>query len=272
MKTDIWHNRPINPVYINDQTFIVIGLDGNPSTLDLHTIQARIYANAVELTIFGFSLGFVSVIFIALLVVSSKEKNRKPVFLLYLASQFFLAIRAISAIIILCSPIGGIGEQLFDAVAQYPPSIFYLCVISILAATVFYNCILAVLILQVRAIFAAERRIQTVLTAIGVLAALVMDSFLGTWAAANVVMQLYGDYNFIHSCSWTYVTFRIYFSVFIAISCSIFLYKLAVTIYHRRKLGKDMAEFGSLQITFVMFTLSLILPRTYYSNSNELMI
>lgn len=271
MKIDI-HSRPINPVYFYDQTFIVTGLDGNPATLDLRSIQAYIYATAVELTIFGFSLGFVSVVFIALLVVSSKEKIRKPVFLLYLASQFFLAIRAISAIIILCSPIHGIGEALLDAVAQYSPSIYYVGVISILAVTFFYNCILAVLILQVRGIFAAERRIQTVLTAIGVLAALVMDSFLGTWAAANVVMQLYGDYNFIESCFWTYVTFRIYFSAFIAISCSIFLYKLAVTIYDRRKLGRGMVEFGSLQITFVMFTLSLILPRTYYSKSNELII
>jgi hypothetical protein len=250
--------------YQDNRTFVVAGLDGAPVTLNLGIVDAWIDGILGETMTFGFSLGFVSMLFIALLLFSPTDKLRKPTFLLSLASQLFLVLRSVTVIINLCRPIQGIGEYFLGAMAQYPYSTFTVIIIGDVSAIILHGCILALLILQVRAIFAAERRIQTALTTIGIIAAIVLQSFIVAWG-------IFGEYNRFHPSNyqralqnwmWVYYTFRIYFVCFVGVSCGLFLYKLAFPIYNRQKLCANMTQFGPLQITFIMFTQSLIFPRT----------
>src|SRR5271170_94342 len=137
------------------ETFVVTGLDGTPTILNFRIIDAYIYNSIGQSVIFGFSLGFVSIIFIGLLL-SPTDKLRKPTVLLSLASQLLLSVRCITSLICLCAPYNGIGERLLEATAQYPPSTYAPTIVGGVAALLLHDCILALLILQVRAMFAAE--------------------------------------------------------------------------------------------------------------------
>jgi len=61
---------------------------------------------------------------------------------------------------------------------------------------------------------------------------------------------------------YLYLIQRIYFCTFVGVSCLVFLYKLAITIYRRRKMG--IKKFGPLQIIFIMFSQCLVIPLLFY--------
>ena len=248
----------------DNRTFVVTGLDGAPVTLNLGMIGAWMYNILGQSITFGFSLGFVSMLFIALLVLSPTDKLRKPIFLLSLVSQLLLAVRCITSIITFSAPYQGIGQNILEAMAQYPCSTYAIIFIADVTAVLLYGCILVLLILQVRAMFAAERRTRIALTTIGIIAAIVLQSFVVAWLVVNEYNRCHPSYPYIRGIQnwiWVYYTFRIYFVCFVGISCTLFLYKLAFTIYNRQKLCANMSQFGPLQITFIMFTQSLIFPR-----------
>jgi len=249
----------------DSQTFVVTGFDGTPTTLNFRIIELWIYNIIGQLITFGFSLGFVTVIFIALLLLSPTDKLRKPTVVLSIASQLLLAFRCITSIIVLCSPSQGIGQATLGANVQYSCSTYTPHIIGGVLAVFLHGCVLVLLILQVRAIFAAERRVRTVLTTVGIIAAIVLQGFMAAWLVGNVFERCHPSYPYgrrLRNWLWLYSGFRIYFISFVGVSCSLFLYKLAVTIYDRRKLCANVTQFGPLQITFIMFTQSLIVPCT----------
>jgi len=248
-----------------EETFIVTGLDGTPTILNFRIIiDICIHNMIVQSVIFGFSLGFVSIIFIALVLLSPTDKLRKPTVLLSLATQLLLILRCITSLICLCAPYNGLGEILLEATIQYPPSTYTPKIVGSIAALLLHDCILALLILQVRAMFAVERQTRTVLTIVGIIAGIVLQGFMVAWLIHTSLWVFYRSSNARGSIQhwwWVYYTFRIYFVSFVGVSCSLFLWKLAVTINDRRKLCASVTQLGPLQITFIMFTQSLIIPR-----------
>jgi len=124
-------------------------------------------------------------------------------------------VRCIGCIVILRAPWSGVGETLLQAIAQYPPTMYLVPnMLTAVSAMFFYSCIPAVLILQIRAIFATEKRIRNILTALGVLAALVMECFFVTW----LVVCIYWDFSDgtfrPDGWFWVHNTYWIYFQVF----------------------------------------------------------
>ena len=247
-------------IFLDSQSFNVTSLDGTPTTLTFEELNDWIYLIGAETGVFGFGLGFVSMLLIILFIVTPAAKIRKPIFLLNVAGLFFVAFRSILALIIACASYQGVGQTFLNGIAQYPRATWTPNVVGTILAYLVYGCNMASLILQVRVVFAAEPLTRKIITWFGTIAAVVEMGLILAWLV------------FVNKFTlripetlplWLYKTYRIYFVCFVGVSCLIFLYKLGFTINRRRKMGMNATQFGPLQIIFVMFCQCLIVPRKY---------
>lgn len=248
-------------IYLDNQSFNVTGLDGTPTTIAFADINAWLYEIAAQAATAGFALGFVSMLFIVLVLVTPAPKIRKPIFLLNLANLFLVAFREICLIIVQCASYLGVGQTFLGAFAQYPRTTWSPDIMSGILAVPIYACIMASLVLQVRVVFAAEPRTRFIFTLVGTLATLVMMGLILPWLIFSIEVVLRERDTLP---MWLYTTFRIYFVAFVGVACLIFLYKLGFTIYRRRKMGMNVNRFGPLQIIFVMFCQCLVVPLIFY--------
>jgi pheromone alpha factor receptor len=253
-------NSPEWSLYLDNQTFNVTGLDGSPTTLTFSGINAETYLVGVEAACAGFAIGFASMLFIVLLLLA-QSKVRKPIFCLNLASLLLVTIREILVISILCQPTVGVGEFFLGAMAQYSNTIWSADVLSIILGAILYTTIMTSLVLQVRVVFAAEPRTRMIFTIVGGIAVLLESGFVQAWAIFDIIAIFHRS---TVRPFWVYTTIRIFFCGFVGVACLIFLYKLGLTIYRRRKMGMNIKKFGPLQIIFVMFCQCLVVPVIFY--------
>jgi len=257
-------------IYLDNESFNVTGLDGTPTTLSFPELNGFVYSFVAEACCAGFALGFVSMLFIVLLLVTPGAKIRKPIFLLNIATLFLVAFREILIIVILCAPYNGLGEIFLGARAQYSPTMWAANILQTIIAVPIYATIMISLILQVRVVFAAEPKTRTIFTIFGALAVLVQTGFNMYWLVLNCECDLNVDCQGLPL--WVYNTLRIFFCSFVGVACLIFLYKLGITIYRRHKMGMDITHFGPLQIIFIMFTQCLIVPRKLPASDPQLIL
>ena len=256
-------DSPAWSIFLDSQSFNVIGLDGTPTTLTFDEFNAWIYEIGAEAGVAGFALGFASMLLIILFIVTPAAKIRKPIFLLNVAGLFFVAFREMCSLIVLCASYQGVGQTFLNAIGQYPSTTWTPNVITTILAFPIYGCNIASLVLQVRVVFAAEPLTRKIITWFGTIAAVVEMGLILAWLVFidKFVLRISDTLPL-----WLYKTYRIYFVCFVGISCLIFLYKLGVTINRRRKMGMNATQFGPLQIVFVMFCQCLIVPRKYPSS------
>lgn len=247
-------------IYLASQPFNLTSLDGTPITLQLSDIDLWLYYNTSEVISYAFALGFASMLFIILLILSRAEQRRQPVFILNLASLFFIMFRGVIGCIALCASYRGIASTILGARAQYSPATWAPYAMSMIINILIYGTIISSLVLQVRVVFAAEpstqRFITWVMTFLGVV-------FMGIAVAFNV-FSLINTFKPRPFLRWLYNLKEIYFICFIGISSCLFLYKLMVTILRRRRMHLELKKFGPLQIILIMFLQSLLLPLIIY--------
>jgi hypothetical protein len=245
--------------YVNTQSFNVTGLDGTPTTLSFTDINSFRYAIATDAIVRGFAIGFCSLLFIILLILTPSDRRKNAIFLLNMASLFLLTFYSILGCVIDASTYLGVGQQLIGALAGYGPSTWVPSVIASLITPALYATIMTSLVLQTRVVFAAEPRTRRIVTILGALAVLVEIAFVTT----NSVYAIILDY--AHATivpRWIYRTMRLYFLVFVAICCLVFLYKLGTAVRRRSKMGINVKRFGPFQIIFITFSQCLIVPCT----------
>lgn len=248
-------------IYIDNQSFNVTGLNGEPTTLDFPMINAYIYQVAAESVVYAFQLGFAAMLVIVLLLLTSGKKRHQPIFILNLASLVFVCVRSIVDIIVLCASYRGIGQMFLSAEVQYPASTWAPIVIGNILNIFIYAFVLTSLLLQVRVVFAAEPLSRRVFTIIGATAIVAEMGLVIAWEYFATKAPFVGN-SFVYPL-WIYTTYKIYFVAFVGISCFIFLSKLAIAIYRRRRMGININQLGPLQIIFIMFTHCLVVPRMH---------
>jgi pheromone alpha factor receptor len=251
-------------IYLDNQNFNVTGLDGTPTTLNLGDIRVFLHGTATQSIVYGFGVGFCSMLAIVLILLTDSKKLRKPIYILNILSLVLYTFRSIlAAIIQTTGATDGIASEFLSALAEYPKAEFAPLIMAYTIQPFLYATILGSLILQVRVVFAAEPVTQNVVTAILGLAALALVALQLFFCISLIIYE--AGYNFSISYApvvdKVYYIIRIYFATFVAISCIVFLYKLAVTIHRRRKMG--IKRFGPLQIVFIMFSQCLIIPRMF---------
>src|SRR5579859_2207971 len=243
-------------LYVSTQSFNLTSLDGTPVTMRLTDIDQWIYYNTSEVISYAFAVGFASMLFIILLILSRIEQRRQPVFILNLASLFIIVFRGVVSCIALCASYRGVGPMLLGAKAQYSPSTWAPYAMTMVLNVLLYSTIISSLILQVRVVFAAEPRTQRLVTFSMTFLGLV---FMGIATAFNI-RSLINTFHRIPFFSWLYKLKEIYFISFVGLSSLLFLYKLSVTILRRRRMNLEFQRFGPLQIILIMFLHSLLLP------------
>lgn len=236
------------------------GLDGNPVPLSLAAINSFYQSVFRQDAVAGFMVGATAMLMILLVLLTNREKARRPIFILNFLALFFLFFRSIVYLVMYCSSYEGIGQIFLGALAQYPRSTFAPQVIQAILTPFIYLTMLFSLVLQVRVVFAAEPRSQEIITVIGSIAALFLFG-LG-WHQVSILIRAIILLEFVET-NWTYDCLRIGIMVFVGVSCLLFLLKLAVAIRRRKRMG--FKRFGPLQVLFIIFAQCLVIPRNLLS-------
>lgn len=251
-------------LYVDTQNFNVTGLDGNPMTLSLAAVNNFIYWLITQDAMYGFTIGATGILMIVLLILTTSQKARRPIFIFNFLSLLLLCLRETFWLATGCLEVGyGVGEYLIGGFAQYPKPIYavpdiFSCIISMFL----YAVIFTSLILQVRVVFSAEPRTQKIITVLLSLFALAIEALWIAFQSSQIAFVLNSTQTFVHVKPSVYNTVRICFVIFVGISCLLFLYKLFVTIRRRRAMG--FRHFGPLQVLFIVFGQCLIVPRTSF--------
>jgi Fungal pheromone mating factor STE2 GPCR len=257
---------PVDPTgaawndYINNQSFNVTSLTGSPTTLSFPQVDSLAYLRTSTGIVAGFAIGFCAQLFIVLLLLTPKERRRQPIYLLNMTSLFLLTLNNICRSVIYCSTYQNSGPQLLGAFFAYGKTTWVPIVLQAIINPFLFASIMISLVLQTRVVFAAEPLTRHTITILGALAVLGEFGIATTNSVYSVILQ-YSYPSIVVVPQWIYRTQRLYFVVFVAICCAVFLWKLAMTILRRRRMGIDVKQFGPFQIVFIMFTQCLIVPR-----------
>lgn len=249
--------------FVDSQPFNLTGLDGTPQTVSLAEVNALTYSTAAGGVSYGFMLGFGSMLVIVLILLTDSKKLRRPIIVLNIISLLLYSLRALFACVVFTSQFNyGIGENFFGAVAQYGGSPYWPAIVDGVIQPFLYATVLASLILQVRVVFGPEPRARKIITAGLCALAAVLEVLVIVY---NVYVNIeFGEQNLnAYVPGWLYPATKILFLVFLGLSSVIFLYKLAITIRMRRRLG--LKKFGPLQILFIMSAQCLVVPSTFPS-------
>jgi pheromone alpha factor receptor len=254
---------PMSPewnIYLDNQSFNLTSLDGTPVTLTLTAVNDAMYFIIAQTAAYGFTIGFSGMLLIVLALLTTRDKAKRPIFILNVLSLIIILYRCIISVVITCANYEhGIGEAMLGAINQYSVADFAPSIMIGVLNPLLYASMLSSLVLQVRVVFAAEPTTQRILTIVMSFAAFAIFAFGVTFNAGFIKLQV--DSVPFQQSGWTYDVVRIGIIIFIGISCLLFLYKLAITIRRRRRMG--FQKFGPLQILFIMFGQCLIIPCTH---------
>jgi pheromone alpha factor receptor len=249
-------SQPVNFTDITGET-ITVPLDAIDS---YHTVLAR------SLIIFGVEIGLTFMLITVLLLLTKPDKRRTVIFGLNIAGLSFQFLRSLMVAILYNGPARSVGMVFLGAFAtmtttDYAPEYFY-----IVATIIWYAIVETSLILQVRVVFGAERKVQQYLTyGLGLLGLATVStqttvqSFVFKAALENAEIN---DPSFFKLA----LAARILFAISIGISSSVFVAKLIYLIHRRRKMG--FKSFGPLQVILIMSAQCLIIPSTPPSLTN----
>lgn len=239
---------------------LIFSIHGSQINQTLEDVNSHMHNTIMESVIFAFTLGACSVLLFILLFQSPREKYSQSIFVCNIVSLFLLIIQSIGGLIINNALYKGIDRLLLSAFAQYHPPTWVPDIITSLAVPFLYFTILLSLILHVRAILSSESKIQSIVTRIATLAAVVEIVLVTVLQVFNILIQ----HHIMEIPSWLYLTIRIYFVIFVSIICLIYLIKLGFSIYHRRKNGMKTKY---LDIIFIGFIHCLLATRSILNES-----
>ena len=242
--------------YVDNQSFNLTSLSGQPVTLSLFEVNDYLYTQTVAAIFQAFILGFGAMLFIVLIALTHGERRHQPIYLLNLASLLLIVFRTILNLIIITASYQGLGQMLLGAIAQYGPGSFAPSIMSALVQPFLYSTILASLILQIRVVFGSEPTTRRIITLVFTVAAIVLVAFVTTFITYEIIIQFDTT---IAIPRWIYKVIRIYFVIFVGLTCLIFLYKLAMAIRRRKRMGQPA---NPLQIFFIFSCQCLIVPCT----------
>src|SRR5579862_392640 len=242
-------------LYVSNQDFNVTGLDGKPQTISMTAVTNSLVFYFRLCAVQGFIVGFSAMLMAILLLLTNREKARRPIFILNFLALFFLCFRSIAQLAMFGTSVQGLGYTFLGAEAQYSRAFISPIFMQAVLSPLIYICMLFSLVLQVRVVFAAEPRNQQIITVVGSLAALFLVG-LGWYIAAVFIQGLLGALTV--TTSWPYDALRIGIMIFVAVSCLLFLYKLALAIRRRKRMG--FKKFGPLQVLFIIFAQCLVVP------------
>ena len=231
-----------------NQYFNLTGYDGSQVTISLEDIREWRYYSGITYIVDGTAIGLCSVLLSVLiaLAVIDRSRLRRPIFIFNMMSLFLVFVRAVISAVLTAGPFGGFAQVFLGAPIRYGYLEAVLSILCWIAQIFLYTSITATLGLQVRAAFSGTKRGRLFIKIALSLAAVVLLAFEITYGVfyCQAVVQNTPTPN------WVLTTVRVLFVIYVG-SCSLaFIYKLAIAIRQRRRIG--ITKFGPLQILFIM--------------------
>ena len=253
-------NDPVWAQHIATQEFNLTDITGAVDTFSLSDIDSYFFLKSRSLIVFGVEIGLCIMLTIVLLLLTKPEKRRTLIFGLNIAGLVLETIRFIVTAINYNSSNFSVGVQFLGATAQLPGDFSVPLDIYSVVTIFWYAVVEASLVLQVRVVFGAERKLQTILT-LGLGFLFTVTAVLKIAVQAIIFKaQLQKEGTSGAAFNGLDLAGTILFTITVGISSAIFVGKLVHLIHRRKKMG--FHAFGPLQVILIMGAQCLLVPCT----------
>jgi len=243
------------------QAITFLDANGEPVTVSIFQITA--YAHyAIEICInYSSQIGASGVLLVVLLLTTKKERRKSPVFFFNVLALFINVIRNVLQCLYFTGPFYNYYSQTTGDFSSVPRSQYHISVAGVVLTFLLVLCIEASLLLQVKAVSTTLRaRYRYPLLVFSGVTALVAIAFrlALTIENARTILNLT---NFYKNFEWLALAMQCSLVASICVFSFIFVSKLGMALYQRRKLG--IRQFGPMQIIFIMGCQTMIVPSKY---------
>jgi pheromone alpha factor receptor len=253
--------NPNDPAWTNavlGQPVNLTDITGEVMTVPLDVIDQYHTTLARSLIIYGVEMGMTFMLITVLVLLTKPDKRRTVIFGLNIAGLSLQFLRSLTDAILYNGPGHTIGAVFLGAFAQMTTTDYVPLYMFIVASIFWYAVVETSLILQVRVVFGAERKLQRYLTyGLGFFGVTTVATLT---VAQGFIFKAALDNAPIFNPHFTglMLAARILFAVSIGISSAVFVAKLIYLIRRRSKMG--FKAFGPLQVILIMGTQCLIIP------------
>lgn len=239
------------------QSFTLQASDGTPFNVSIPDLDFFVYYNNQICIIYGAQTGASIILFIVLLLLTKPDKRLSPIFIVNVSALALNVIRNV----LLCLYYTGPFTETYavfsgdfsrvhrgDYAASVTASVFTFFVLV---------CVEISLCLQTRVVCVTMRQIyRRTLLAASIVIALLAIAVRVALCIENSIYIVHAEvegslYGLVNAANITQ-------SISICWFCAVFVTKLAFALNERRKLG--LAQFGPMQIIFIMGCQTLIIP------------
>jgi pheromone alpha factor receptor len=260
-----WLNASWADLVVN-QPFNVTDAMGSAETLSFAILDASQSPINKTLIIAGVSIGMNASLIAVLLLLSAPSRRGTPVFIINLICLFLMFLRMLFTTIQYNGSACNISSGFLSVNVLITPGAIAVAFFYAITTILWYGAIFVSLMLQVRVVFSAERRLQnfvTVVLAIPALATFAMES------ALQITYMIRATTKFVTlQPSWVIPLDTKAYTIWGAttgVASLIFVCKLVYLIHKRKQMG--IKRFGPLQIFTIMGTQCLIVPRRIPNSS-----
>ena len=239
------------------QSFVLQESDGTNYTVTLDDLDAFTLYGRQLCIILGTQIGACITLLVVLLLLTKPEKRGSPIFTVNSLALIFDIIRSVLTCLYFTGPFEEVyayytQEYLYVHSKDYAESV---------TATVFtfllLICVEISLCLQAHVVCVTLRRMyRQVILVVSILVASLAIGFRFAYMVENdiLIIQAVAE----ESIEWLGSATNITTTISICWFCAVFVAKLGVSLYQRRKLG--MGQSGPMEIIFIMGCQTLIIP------------
>jgi pheromone alpha factor receptor len=219
----------------------------------LYNIQVSInYASQIGASI---------IMLVVVLLVTGESKRRSPIFVINVISLILSIIRSLLQTLYWVGPFSETYAYFSGDYSAVPRSAYANSIASILMTLLFLCTIELSLVLQTRVVCMTLREsYQFIITAISLLITLLTVGFRFADMVENAIaiIGLETTYNL----TWLASSALIMETISIWFFCLIFVGKLGITLYQRKKLG--LRQWGPMQIICIMGGCTMVIPCKFF--------
>ncbi|KAE8144501.1 fungal pheromone mating factor STE2 GPCR-domain-containing protein [Aspergillus avenaceus] len=235
--------------------------NGTPFNVTVELLRDDWYQYSLQTCInYAAQLGASIAVFIILMLLTRPEKRGSSVFFLNSGALLLNISRLLCNIIYFRTDFVGPYQWFSGDQSRTPASAYANSILGVVFLTLLIVCIEVSLVLQVQVVCAnLRRRYRTILVYVSLLVALTPIGFRMAYMVKNcmTIMKAISP----DQLHWLESATNIVLTISICFFSTVFIIKLGLAIYHRRRLG--VRDFGPMKVIFIMGCQTLIVPALF---------
>ncbi len=239
------------------QSFSLLLSDGTSVSISVPDLDAFILYNVQICINYSSQLGASLLLLIVLLILTRREKRQSPIFIINALALAINTTRSVLQCLYFTGPYSEVYAYFAQDYSRVTTSAEATSIAGSVLTLLLLICVQLSLILQTMIICTTVRdTYRLCIAAMSVSVALVATGFRFALVVENSKFIVNAES--FASFAWLGSATNITATISICFYCAIFIMKLGVALYERRKLG--IKQFGPMQIIFIMGCQTLIIP------------